>query len=377
MDFSFSPDQQLLRTSARAFLDEHVKPATVRALFDDPRGEREGLWKEMAELGWLGLALPEEAGGSALGMVETAILLEEMGRAACPAPYLPTVLAGQAIAAAGSAAQKSRWLAAIAGGSARGTVAFIERDLDWDPETTTARAARTRQGWTLTGFKQFVPWPHVADVLLVPARAPEGLSLFLVEPAAVSGLTISMMTGIDLSSRVGAVALDGVAVGADAVLGAPGQASALLTALLARGAVAAAAEMLGAARRCLDMAVDYAKVREQFGQPIGSFQAIRHKCAEMLLEVENSHAATYYAAWALDADADDRGLAASVAKAYVNDAARRVCGEAIQVHGGIGFTWEYDLHLYFKRAKGLEVMYGDADYHRELALRAVTGGERP
>jgi len=158
---------------------------------------------------------------------------------------------------------------------------------------------------------------------------------------------------------------------ADSVLGGPGQAGRLLEGLLRRGAVGAAAEMLGAARRCLDMAVGYAKVREQFGQPIGSFQAIRHKCAEMLLEVENSHSAVYYAAWALDAGAEDGPLAASVAKAYVGDAARRVCGEAIQVHGGIGFTWEYDLHLYFKRAKALEAMYGDAEYHRELIVRHV------
>jgi alkylation response protein AidB-like acyl-CoA dehydrogenase len=137
--------------------------------------------------------------------------------------------------------------------------------------------------------------------------------------------------------------------------------------------VGAAAEMLGAARRCLDMSVDYAKVREQFGQPIGAFQAIRHTCAEMLLQVENAHGAVYYAAWALDAGAEDQALAASVAKAYVGEAARRVCGDAIQVHGGIGFTWEYDLHLYFKRAKALEPMYGDPDYHRELIVRHVAG----
>jgi alkylation response protein AidB-like acyl-CoA dehydrogenase len=167
--------------------------------------------------------------------------------------------------------------------------------------------------------------------------------------------------------------LERVPVGADAVLGAPGTATPLLEALLRRGAVGAAAEMLGAARRCLDVSVEYAKVREQFGQPIGSFQAIRHKCAEMLLEVENAHAATYYAAWALDARADDAALAASVAKAYVGEAARKACGEAIQVHGGIGFTWEYDLHIYFKRAKALEAMYGDADYHRELIVRRVAG----
>ncbi|PYN04869.1 MAG: hypothetical protein DME02_20980 [Candidatus Rokuibacteriota bacterium] len=141
--------------------------------------------------------------------------------------------------------------------------------------------------------------------------------------------------------------------------------------MLLHGAVGVAAEMLGASRRCLDMAVEYAKVREQFGQPIGSFQAIRHKCAEMLLEVENSHAATYYAAWALDSGAEDGELAASVAKSYVNDASRKVCGEAIQVHGGIGFTWEFDLHLYFKRAKALEPLYGDAEHHRELIVRRV------
>jgi alkylation response protein AidB-like acyl-CoA dehydrogenase len=176
---------------------------------------------------------------------------------------------------------------------------------------------------------------------------------------------------MDLATRWVNLALDGVPVPADGVLGAPGEGQPLLEALLRMGAVGASAEMLGAARRCLDMAVEYAKVREQFGQPIGSFQAIRHKCAEMLLETENSHAAVYYAAWALDAKAEDAELAASVAKAYVGDASRKVCGDAIQVHGGIGFTWEYDLHLYFKRAKALEVQYGDADYHRELITRRI------
>jgi len=370
MDFAFSSDQQLLKNSARAFLDEHCKPEFVRATFDDPRGESEALWKEMAQLGWLGLSLPEEHGGSGLGMVETAILLDELGRAAYPGPYLPTMLAGHAILTAGSTAQKNRWLPAIANGGARATLALMERELDWDPQATTTRAERSGSGWVLTGLKQFVPWPSVADLMLVPARAPEGLSIFLV-PASARKLSVSMMTAIDLSTRLGQVTLDGVAVDADALLGAPGGAGPLLEDVLRRGAVAAAAEMLGASRRCLDMAVSYAKVREQFGQPIGSFQAIRHKCAEMLLEVENAHSATYYAAWALDAGAEDAVLAASVAKAYVNDAARKVCSEAIQVHGGIGFTWEYDLHLYFKRAKALEVQYGDADYHRELVLRAA------
>jgi alkylation response protein AidB-like acyl-CoA dehydrogenase len=176
---------------------------------------------------------------------------------------------------------------------------------------------------------------------------------------------------MDFGTRWAHVTLDNVR--ATETLGPPGSAAPLLQRLIRRGAVGAAAEMLGAARRCLDMAVGYAKVREQFGQPIGSFQAIRHKCSEMLLEVENSHSAVYYAAWALDAGADDADVAASIAKAYVGDASRKVCGEAIQVHGGIGFTWEYDLHIYFKRAKALETMYGDADYHRELITRKVSG----
>jgi alkylation response protein AidB-like acyl-CoA dehydrogenase len=370
MDFSFSSDQLLLKNSARAFLDEHCKPTAVRLLWDDPRGESDTMWKEMAQLGWLGLSLPEVYGGSGLGMVESAILLEELGRAAYPGPYWPTVLAAAAIEAAGADAQKKRWLSAIATGDARATLALLDADLDWDPAAMTARAEKTPRGWALSGTKRFVPWAHVANVLLIPARALEGPTLFLVDPSA-AGLKLSPVQGMDLSTRWVQIDMDKVPAAADAVLGTPGQAAPLLSSLVRRGAVGAAAEMLGASRRCLDMAVGYAKVREQFGQPIGSFQAIRHKCAEMLLEVENSHAAVYYAAWALDAKAEDGELAASVAKAYVGDAARKVCGEAIQVHGGIGFTWEYDLHIYFKRAKALEPMYGDADYHREQIVRRV------
>ena len=238
------------------------------------------------------------------------------------------------------------------------------------PAATAATAARAGAGWTLSGVKRFVPWAHVADAILVPARAPEGVTLFLVDPRA-AGVTLAPMVGIDLATRWWEVTLDGVAAGADAVVGAVGGAVPILESLLRRAAVCASAEMLGAARRCLDMSVDYVKVREQFGQPIGSFQAIRHRCAEMLLAAEKSHAAVYYAAWALDAGAEDAAMAASVCKAYVSEAARDVCGDAIQVHGGIGFTWEYDLHLYFKRAKALEPMFGDAEYHRELIVRRV------
>jgi len=366
VDFAFSSDQQLLKNSARAFLDEHMKPTHVRALWEDPRGESEALWKEMAQLGWLGLALPEDAGGSALGLVETSILQEELGRAACPSPYLPTVLAATAIDRFGSAAQKNRWLPAVAGGSARATVALMERELDWSADAVQTRADERGGKVVLTGVKQFVPWAHVADLILVPARAGSSVAVFAVE-AAAPGVTVAPITSMDPGTRMATVTLDGATVAAEARLPSNGA----VEFLLQRGAIGAAAEMLGAARRCLDMAVDYAKVREQFGQPIGSFQAIRHKCAEMLLDVENSHAAVYYASWSLEHGADDGPLSASVAKAYVSDASRKVCGDAIQVHGGIGFTWEYDLHLYFKRAKALEPMYGDADFHRELIVRRV------
>jgi alkylation response protein AidB-like acyl-CoA dehydrogenase len=244
-------------------------------------------------------------------------------------------------------------------------VALTERALDWSAQAIETRADERGGKVALSGIKQFVPWAHVADVILVPARAAGTLAVYVVETSA-PGVSITPLTSMDPGTRLAQVTLDGAAVAAEARLGAEA-----LAFLLLRGAVGAAAEMLGASRRCLDMAVEYAKVREQFGQPIGSFQAIRHKCAEMLLEVENSHAATYYAAWALDSGAEDGELAASVAKSYVNDAARKVCGEAIQVHGGIGFTWEFDLHLYFKRAKALEPLYGDAEHHRELIVRRV------
>jgi alkylation response protein AidB-like acyl-CoA dehydrogenase len=369
MNFSFSEDQTLLRNSVRAALDEQCKPARVRAMMDDERGYDEALWGEMAKLGWLGLPFAEEQGGAGLGLVELALVLEEMGRAAYPGPYFASVvLAGLGLQAGGSAAQKERWLPAIASGQARGTAALLEDSLDWDPASTTATAARRDAGFRLSGVKRFVPWAHVADVALVPARGPEGVSLFLLDPRA-PGVTLTPMVGIDLTTRWSEMRLDGAA---GELMGPVGGAGPVLEGLLRRAAVGASAEMLGAARRCLDMSVGYAKVREQFGQLIGSFQAVRHRCAEMLLEVEKAHAAVYYAAWALGAGAEDAAMAASVCKSFVSEAARQVCGDAIQVHGGIGFTWEYDLHLYFKRAKALEPLYGDAAYHRELLVRGVT-----
>jgi len=197
-----------------------------------------------------------------------------------------------------------------------------------------------------------------------------GITLFALE-RGTPGLTVEPTVGIDSTSRIATLSLDGVRLAESAVVGGVDDGWRSVEVAVRRAAVGAAAEMLGAARKCLELSVEYAKMREQFGQKIGAFQAIKHACAEMLVEVETAHAATYYAAWAQDADAPDAALAASVAKSFVGEAARKVCGQSIQVHGGIGFTWDYDLHLYFKRAKHYEAMYGDAEAHRELVLREV------
>jgi alkylation response protein AidB-like acyl-CoA dehydrogenase len=235
-------------------------------------------------------------------------------------------------------------------------------------------ARREGSRYLLNGSKTLVPYAHVADLLLIAARTnpqgdpANGITLFAV-PRGTPGLDLRPQTTLDLTNRISALDLRGVAVGADQVIGQVDQGWPILERVLEHAAVGAAAEMLGAARKSLELSVEYVSSRVQFGQTVGSFQAVKHKCSEMLMAVEQAHGAVYYGAWALTADADDAALAASVAKAFVSEAARKVCGDAIQVHGGIGFTWDYDLHLYFKRAKHLEPLYGDADFHRERAVR--------
>jgi alkylation response protein AidB-like acyl-CoA dehydrogenase len=365
MDFDFTQEQMMLRTLARELLARESTPKQVRRWMDDPLGYDEATWQRMAEMGLPGLAIPSAFGGQGLGMIEQALVLEEMGRAAYPGPYFATaVLAAPAV----TGDQRSR---AIAEGRLKATLAFLDDSLSWDPEAVHLPAIAGGGEYVLSGTKRFVPFAHVADLILVAARAEDEVAVFAVEPGA-PGLEITPTLEMDRTSKTSTLVLDNAR--ASMVGGRE-----VLENVLRRAAVGAAAEMLGAARRCMEMSVEYAKVRHQFGQPIGAFQAIKHACADMLLEVENAHAATYYAAWALDADAPDADLAASVAKAHVSEAARKVCGSAIQVHGGIGFTWEYDLHLYVKRAKHLEPLYGDAEFHRERALQlrlALTRAER-
>jgi alkylation response protein AidB-like acyl-CoA dehydrogenase len=325
-------------------------------------------------MGLPGVAIDAGYGGQGLGMVELALVLDEMGRAAYPGPFFATaVLAAGAIAASGQENQMARYLPDIARGRTKATLALMEAALSWRPSGVKLRAERRGDAFALTGVKRFVPYAHAADLVLVVARTgdgEDGTTVFAV-PANSAGIRQTPNVEMDRTARTSTLSFDGVTVGSDAVIGQVDRGWDVIAPVLQRAAVGAAAEMLGAARRCMGMSVEYAKVRQQFGQPIGTFQAIKHACAEMLLEVENAHAATYYAAWALDAKAADAALASSVAKAYAGDASRKVCGSSIQVHGGIGFTWEYDLHLYFKHAKHLEPLYGDADFHREQALKFV------
>jgi alkylation response protein AidB-like acyl-CoA dehydrogenase len=377
MDFDFTPEQLMLRNLAREILSRECSPSAVRQLMEDETGYSEALWGQLAETGLLGITIDEERGGQGLGMIEQALVLEEMGRAVYPGPYFATVtLAAAAIAAGRDRAQMDTYLPAIAEGKLKATFAYLENDASGGPGDVGLRARSQGGEYVLSGTKRFVPFAHVADLILVAARTTEssdptrGITVFAVGRDA-PGVSLSSTTGIDLTSKTSTVVLENVKVDRDAVIGRVDNGWSVLDATLRRASVGASAEMLGAARKCLEMSVEYAKVREQFGQPIGTFQAIKHALADMLLEVENAHAATYYAAWALDADAPDAALAASVAKSYVSEAARKVCGQAIQAHGGIGFTWEYDLHLPFKRAKHLEALCGDADLHRELVLREV------
>jgi alkylation response protein AidB-like acyl-CoA dehydrogenase len=374
MDFDFTQEQVMLRTLTREFFSRESTPKSVRALMDDPRGFSDATWQQVADMGLPGLTIDAGYGGQGLGMVELALVLEEMGRAAYPSPFFATtVLAATAIAAGRQENQMARYLPDIANGRTKATLALVENVLSWAPSGVHMQAARRGNEFVLSGTKRFVPFANVADLILVVARTADGedgTSVFAVSRDA-KGISETPNIEMDHTTRTSTLTFENVTVSADDVIGEVNKGWNAIGPTLQRAAVGAAAEMLGAARRCMEMSVEYAKVRQQFGQPIGTFQAIKHACAEMLLEVENSHAATYFAAWAFDAGSPEAALAASSAKAYVGDASRKVCGSSIQVHGGIGFTWEFDLHLYVKRAKHFEPLYGDADFHREQAVKLL------
>jgi alkylation response protein AidB-like acyl-CoA dehydrogenase len=375
MDFGFSEEQEMLRQSVREFLASECAMTYVRGMMDDDRGYSVDQWRKMAELGWMGLALPEEHGGAGLNMVDLVVVLEEMGRVVMPGPFFTSVVLGaMAIDVGGSAALKKRYLPELAAGRLKATLAQVEESGRWDAEGIALPALRDGGAFRLSGLKLFVHDAHNADLLVVPVRTngtgTDGITVVLVDGKA-KGVTTRLLKTMDQTRKLCEVRFDDVAVGADAVLGEVDRGWSLLDRIVDRGKVALCAEMCGGAQRVLDMSVEYAKVREQFGKPIGSFQAIQHKCANMLVQVESAKSATYYAAWAVANDVPEAHLAACMAKAYCSDAYRLVSADGIQIHGGIGFTWEHDMHLYFKRAKGSEVTFGDATWNRELVAQVV------
>jgi alkylation response protein AidB-like acyl-CoA dehydrogenase len=377
MDIGFTEEQGMLRDSARRFFESECTAQFVRQRMAEPAAVTDEFWQKLAEQGWLGVVYPEEEAGSGLGLVDLVVLMEEMGRAVMPGPFLSTVLlGGAAIAEAGAPAQRRQWLPQIVDGSAKAALAWTEPNLRWDAAGVTLRAREAGGGFTLSGSKLFVGDAHLADILIIAARTrdgstmEDGVSLFLA-PKDTPGLTVSVLPTIDETRKLCEVRLDNFVLPAGALLGEIHQGWVPLSRVIARATVALAAEMCGGAQQVLDMTVAYAKIRIAFGKPIGSYQGVKHQAADMLVALENAKSLTYYAAWAFDQGLDEAPLAISMAKAAASDMSRKVAGTGIQLHGGIGMTWEHDLQLYFKRAKASEVAFGDATWHRERVAQLM------
>jgi alkylation response protein AidB-like acyl-CoA dehydrogenase len=362
MQFGLSESQQILKDTARKFFAGESPIAAVRKTMETDTAHDAALWTKLAEQGFTGIITPEEYGGMGLGKVELVLLMEEAGYALLPGPFFSTVaLAGSVIDACGMPEQKKKYLGRIAAGQARATLALVEAAGSWDPDGLKISAA----GGKLNGTKLFVTDAAVADFIVVVASG----DIFVVDGKA-PGLHIELMKGMDLARKIYAVEFKNTP--AEKLGDSSGLAGALNVAT-----AALCAEMTGGMQRTLELTVAYAKTRKQFGKPIGIFQAVQHLCADMYLETESSRSATYYAAWALEENVPDAAAAVSVAKIYASDASRNVGNHGIQVHGGMGFTWENDIHLYYRRAKASETMLGDAAFHRERIARLVIDGAAP
>jgi alkylation response protein AidB-like acyl-CoA dehydrogenase len=365
---AFSEEQEELRGSVRRFCESRSPSAEVRRLMETAEGYSPPVWDQMAnQLALQGLAIPERYGGAGFGAVEQAIVLEEMGRALFCTPYFATVaMAANALLTSGDEDACAAYLPGIAAGETIATLALAEDTGRWDEEGVTLRAERSGDGWALDGHKSFVLDGAIANLVLVAGRTWSGVSLFAVSGAA-SGLARTPLETLDQTRKLARLEFARTPA---RLVGDVGSAWPGLSRTLDLAAIALAAEQVGGAQRCLDMSVEYAKVRYQFGRPIGSFQVIKHRCADLLLEVESARAAAQYAAWAAAEESGEVPVAASLAKATCSDAYFRAAADNIQIHGGIGFTWEHDAHLYFKRAKSSQLFLGDAAYHREhLAQR--------
>jgi alkylation response protein AidB-like acyl-CoA dehydrogenase len=378
MDFELSDDQRLLKDNARNVLESEWPTTRVRELMEHPTGAAENLWKQMGELGWLGMRVPEACGGSGLSMTDLVPLAEEFGRALVSGPFTATAVSATAMLRAAGGELAQTLLSGIAAGTSLVVPALDEPASDRAEGDVQTPAVVIQGQYQLSGTKLFVPHADVADHLIVSARTSPwggpyaGISLFVV-PRQAEGVTLTPLQTIDATWRLFEVQLEKVRVDATALLGPLNGALPLLEMSQQEARLMRSAEATGVAERALELATAYAKERVAFGQPIGSYQAIQHKLVDMLVEVENARSLVYYAAWALDDANAEAGQAVAMAKAYSADIAWNVTTNAIQVYGGIGFTWECDLHLYHRRALQLHASDGTPAEHREEIARLIIG----
>ncbi len=365
MNFAFTEEQEQLRQFVRQFMEDKSSEAAVREMMETDSGYDPKVWSQMAEqMGLPSLIIPEEYGGQGFSFVELGVVLEEMGRALLCAPFFSGVLASLAILESGDDAAKAEYLPGIASGETIATLAYTEENGKWDDSAVTATADASGK---ITGTKSFVIDGAIASLLIVAAKSDAGISLYAVD-SSDSGVTATALSTMDQTRKQAKIELKGAQ---GKLIGTDGGGWDTLQKTLDLAAVALAAEQVGGAQFVLEMAVQYAKDRVQFGRPIGSFQAIKHKCADMLLEVESAKSAAYYGLWCAAERNDELPSVASLAKAYCSEAYFHAAAENIQIHGGIGFTWEHPAHLYFKRAKSSELMFGDPAYHRELLAQRI------
>ena len=373
MNFGFSEEQELLRAEVRKFLDQNANLEEVRKITEtEPGGFSRHLWNRMGELGWVGLTMPEEYGGVGLDFVTLIVLLEETGRTLMPSPIISTVLAARAIALAGSKEQQSRWLPGLADGSTIGSFALLEESDRYDDVGIQLSGSQDSGATRLSGEKCFVPDAGSADLFVVAFREAAGISLAVIERVS-EGLDISDYESMDLTKRLGSLTLRDVRVEEGDRLGPPGGAWPLIETLIDTGATLVSAEMVGAAENALAITTEFAKQRIQFDQPIGKYQAVKHPLAEMYVDIESWKSLTYRAAWCVDEGSDDLSLAASRAKAYASETFPRIGIDCVQLHGGVGYTWEYDIQLYLKRSKWSRPIFGDADFHYERIAHLSPG----
>jgi alkylation response protein AidB-like acyl-CoA dehydrogenase len=359
MDFTYSDEQVMLREGARRFLGEQCGIDRIREIVETDDGFDAELWTAIAEQGWTAMHIPEQYGGAGFSYAETAILLHEMGRVLAPVPYLSSaVLAAEAMLAGGSDEQKARWVPALASGETIATIAVAEPGGGWEEPSVATVAEASGDGYQITGTKSFVAAGHIADVVIVAARLDGEVGLFVVERAE---LAATKLVTLDTTRPQATVELSGAPAER---LGEAGWE--VVERLYDVARTALAAEQVGGLERVLEMAVQYAQERKQFGRAIGSFQAVKHLCADMLVGLESARSASGYATWALATGSDELKEAAPLAKAYCSEAFFSAAGDSIQIHGGIGFTWEHDAHLYFKRAKSTELLFGSPAQQRAV-----------